>query len=171
MCEPRHRERRSRRSGSRWLARERRPKNNNPATPAIADRSEGFPSVFFRFLSFFHFFHFFSFESFFFFFIFFIFYHFFIFSFFIFFVIHPLPPPPPRGPSKTSLFLTKKLNFKARFWVREEDWKKKEERKNEERADRNKSLSTKARTGSFSYSRAWKPLTPTKRRPRSLCRH
>ena len=31
----------------------------------------------------------------------------------------------------------------------------------EERADRNRSPSTIARTGPFCYSRAWKPLTPT----------
>ena len=38
-----------------------------------------------------------------------------------------------------------------------------EERKNEEeRADRNRSPSTIARTGPFCKSRAWKPLTPTK---------
>ena len=64
------------------------------------------------------------------------------------------PLPPPRSLPKTSLFLQKNLIFKSRFWVREEGRKKKEER-----ADRNRSLSTIARTGTFCYSRAWKPLS------------
>ena len=39
---------------------------------------------------------------------------------------------------------------------------RRKKKKKEERADRNRSLSTIARTGPFRYSRAWKPLTPTK---------
>ena len=39
--------------------------------------------------------------------------------------------------------------------------KRKEERKKDERADRDRSPSTIARTGHFCQSRAWKPLTPT----------
>ena len=66
---------------------------------------------------------------------------------------------------QTLLFPARNLNFKARFWVREEERKKKEERrrKKKERADRNRSPSRIARIGPFCYSRAWKPLTPIKR--------
>ena len=78
---------------------------------------------------------------------------FFFFSFFSFF--HFLPPS--SGPSHfpKHRFFCNNLNFKARFWVTEE------RRKKEERADRNRSPSPIARTGTFCYSRAWKPLTPT----------
>ena len=38
-------------------------------------------------------------------------------------------------------------------------------KKKEERADRNRSTSTIARTRPFCYSHAWKPLTPTRRPP------
>ena len=91
-------------------------------------------------LPFFHFFHFFIFFQFFMFFIFF-------FVFFLFFLFSFIFPPlaPPRAPPKTSL---------------REKKKKEERRKKKERADRNRSPSTFARTGHFCYSRAWKPLTP-----------
>ena len=98
-------------------------------TSAIADRSGG--SL--VFLSFFHF-------------------SIFNFSFFVVSFISL-----PRGPSGLPLehrFFLQNLDFKQRFWVTEEEERKK---KKEERADRNRSPSTVARTRTFCYSRAWKP--------------
>ena len=67
--------------------------------------------------------------------------------------LHPGPPwghPAPSFPFLKHRFSYKNSHFKARIWVREE----------EERADRNRSFSTIARTGTFCFSRAWEPLTP-----------
>ena len=120
---------------------------------------------YFSFLHFFifdknSFFHFYNFSPFVLFFIFhlFRFFHFLMF-FSFFFVFSLFSFIPSQGPPKTFAFSYTNLNFKARFWVRGE-----ERRKKAERADRNKSPSTIARTGTFCYSRAWrKPLTPTRR--------
>ena len=69
----------------------------------------------------------------------------------------PLLPIP-----KNIAFSHKNLNFKARFWVREERRKTKKE----ERADRNRSLSTIACTGPFVVRvRGKKTLTPTSAEP------
>ena len=106
-----------------------------PVTSAIADRSEGFPSVFFPFF-FFSIFPFFTFIFPFIIFPFFFFFLVFFFSFFFPFSSLPGPPtlapsPPPPLPLLLSLkhrcFSSKNLNFKARFWVREERRKKKQE--------------------------------------------
>ena len=67
----------------------------------------------------------------------------------------------PFGLPENIAFSCQNLNFKARFWVREEITKERKKERKEERADRNRSPSTIARTGTFCYSRAWKPLTPT----------
>ena len=127
-------------------------------------------SIFHFFIfSYFHFFYFLFFSLFFFFFFFFFlifpfFFFFFFFLVFFFFFVFFISPSPPRPPQNIA-FSNKKLIFKARFWVREERKKKEERRKKkgrkEERADRNRSPSTIARTGTLCYSRAWKPLTPT----------
>ena len=103
-------------------------------------------------------------------FVFFLFFIFLIFPFFVFFYVFRVFPffsfspslsSRPSSPSpKTSIFLEKKLSFRARFCERRRRKKerKKEERKKEERADRNRSPSTIARTRPFCYSRAWKPI-------------
>ena len=113
-----------------WCSCQRRGGVRRPSTQPVQKM--------FSFFSFYHFpfFHF-SFCSF------FSFFHFFC-SFlcsFSFFLSPPLP--------KTSLFLTTIFFFKSRFWVREERKKKEERRKKEERADRNRSPSTIARTGTL----------------------
>ena len=100
-------------------------------TPTIADRSE-FPSVFFQFFYF----------------------SFFRFLFSCFFFHSPRGPPQATPLPKTSLVSYQNLNFKARFWVRRR--RKEERRKKKERADRNRSPSTIARTRTVFYSRAWK---------------
>ena len=78
---------------------------------------------------------------------------FFLSCFSYFFIFSPCS----RASLKHRFFLPQNLHFKARFLVREEERRKKKE----ERADRNRSPSTIARTGTFVFSRAWNSLTPT----------
>ena len=121
--------------------------------PAVADRKTKCRlSVSISHFSFFHFlqvFHFFFFAIF----------HFSFFRCFFFFIFlfSPSTCPLPAPSLKHRCFPTKNLNFKERFWVREEEERRK---KKEERADRNRSPFTVARRGPFCQSRAWKPLTP-----------
>ena len=115
-----------------------------PVTSAIADRSQEFPSVFLSFFLHFPFFTFiFSFIKFsVFFFSFFSPFFFFFFLFLLSPASHPGPLPPPPFPLLLSLkhrcFPNKNLNFKARFWVREERRKKKEERRKKKEKRRKK---------------------------------
>ena len=87
-----------------------------------------------------------------------------VFVFFLFFSFpsssSPRAPPPP---SLQHRFSYKNLKFQGTILG------ERRRRKEEERADRNRSPSTIARTGTFCYSRAWKPLTPTVAKLGSVC--
>ena len=81
------------------------------------------------------------------------------------FLSFPLPGAPLQGsPSPSLPSSPQNIAFPTPILISRPDSVREEERrrkKKEELADRNKSLSTIARTGTFYYSRAWKPLTPT----------
>ena len=138
---------------SQMHSRPRRGVLTHTVHPAIADRSEGFPSVFSCFdiilfkklfyliIPFFHFFHFSFFDMF--------FVFFFVLLVFSCFFISPLPPWGAPEPSLKHRSFPQKSKFKGTILGGRRKKKEERRKKKQERADRNRSPSTTARTGPF----------------------